>query len=86
MLGTVRNFDKNDNKPAAPFNAWKAVAVFSGASLQLLVTMAVFGFLGHLLADQWGRPWLTAMGVVFGLVVGISGLSFLIKQFLGGKL
>nr|WP_181362919.1 hypothetical protein [Sulfoacidibacillus thermotolerans] len=51
----------------------------------MLVTMTVFGFLGHLLADRWGRPWLTAIGVLFGLIVGISGLSFLIKQLLGGK-
>lgn len=85
MLGAVRDFDKNDKKPTAPFNTWKAVAIFSGASLQVLVTMTVFGFLGHLLADRWGRPWLTAIGVLFGLIVGISGLSFLIKQLLGGK-
>ncbi|MCY0892278.1 MAG: AtpZ/AtpI family protein [Acidibacillus sp.] len=81
----MRNFDKDDKKPTAPFNTWKAVAVFSGASLQLLVTMIVFGFLGHLLAERTGLSWLTAIGVLFGMIVGISGLSFLIKQFLGGK-
>lgn len=59
--------------------------MYSGATFQLATSIVVFGFLGHLLARKWNMPWLTAGGVVLGVVVGATGLAFLAKQILGEK-
>ncbi|WP_423742968.1 AtpZ/AtpI family protein [Ferroacidibacillus organovorans] len=76
---------KDDRGSGQKNKEWKAFAVFSGASLQLLVSMIVFGFLGHALSQRWNVAWPTLVGVLFGLFAGVYGLSFLIKRFLGEK-
>jgi hypothetical protein len=64
---------------------WKTFAVYSGATLQLAVSVIVFGYLGHRLAVQTHHEWMIALGVVLGVVVGASGLAFLIKNILGDR-
>jgi len=71
--------------PGPPFREWKAFAVFSGLGIQLVVNMLVFGYLGHLFAVRWNRPWVTAIGVLLGLGVGVYGVAYLIKRMLGDK-
>jgi hypothetical protein len=77
------NDGKQRQKQASP---WKTFAFFSGATLQLAVCVVVFGYLGQRLAVHWHHPWITAVGVLFGVLVGASGLTFLAKQVLGDKL
>lgn len=64
---------------------WKTFAVYSGAMFQFAVCMAVFGYLGHRISVRVHNIWPTIAGVVFGVVVGSSGLVFLAKQILGDK-
>ncbi|GGJ10927.1 hypothetical protein GCM10010885_20190 [Alicyclobacillus cellulosilyticus] len=73
------------SKPLQKLSPWKTFAVFSGATLQLGACTVVFGYLGHLLALRWHAVWLTAAGTLAGVVVGASGLAFLVKQWLGDK-
>ncbi len=81
----VKTITDHRKTPGSSFREWKAVAVFSGLGLQLLVNMLVFGYIGHLLAASWHRSWMTAIGVLVGLGVGIYGVSYLIKRMLGDK-
>jgi hypothetical protein len=64
---------------------WKTFAVCSGASLQLAVSVVVFGFLGYRLGLKTHHVWFTVGGVIVGVIVGASGLAFLAKQILGDK-
>lgn len=75
----------HDGKPSGSYSMWKTFAFFSGALLQLVACMVVFAYMGRLLGARWERPWLTAVGVLVGLLVGISNLTFLIKRILGEK-
>jgi hypothetical protein len=80
----VCTFADGGKDPNSRF-AWKAITVFSGASLQLALCMIAFGLLGRFLAGRLLAPWLTPVGVLFGMFVGLYGLFALIRQFLGGK-
>ncbi|WP_233095932.1 hypothetical protein [Alicyclobacillus sp. SO9] len=64
---------------------WKTFAVYSGAMFQFAACMVVFGYLGHLMSNHVHHMWPTIVGVVFGVVVGSTGLAFLAKQILGDK-
>ncbi len=64
---------------------WKAFALYSGAVFQLASCIVVFSFLGYRLAVHTHHNWITIAGVIFGVVVGASGLVFLAKQILGDK-
>ncbi|MDP9727765.1 hypothetical protein ACOJUR_00340 [Alicyclobacillus tolerans] len=64
---------------------WKTFAVYSGATMQLAVSVIVFGYLGHRLAVEIHQMWLTFGGVLLGVAVGVSGLAFLIKKLLGDE-
>lgn len=64
---------------------WKTFAIYSGATLQLAVSVVVFGFLGYHFGQQTHHVWLTIIGVIVGVIVGGSGLAFLAKQLLGDK-
>lgn len=64
---------------------WKTFAVYSGAMFQLAICMAVFGYLGHRISLRIQHIWPTIAGVIFGIVVGGTGLAFLAKQILGDK-
>lgn len=75
----------HDGKPSGSYSLWKTFAFFSGALLQLVACMVVFAYTGHLLGVRWEKPWLTAAGVLVGLLVGVSNLTFLIKRILGDK-
>jgi purine-cytosine permease-like protein len=72
-------------KPSTSQNPWKTFAVFSGATLQLAVSVVVFGYLGVHFGQQTHHAWLSVVGVILGVVVGGSGLAFLAKQILGDK-
>lgn len=72
-------------KPQKEANPWKTFAVFSGATLQLAVSVVVFGYLGARLGAETHHVWLTIVGVIVGVVVGASGLAFLAKQILGDR-
>jgi len=74
-----------NNQQRRDASMWKTFAVYSGATLQLGASIVVFGYFGHILAQNWHRPWLTAIGVVLGVVVGATGLAWLAKQILGDK-
>ncbi|WAH36869.1 hypothetical protein [Alicyclobacillus dauci] len=73
------------SKSPSSQNPWKTFAVFSGATMQLAVSVVVFGFLGYHFAAKTHHVWLTILGVIVGVVVGASGLAFLAKQILGDK-
>lgn len=75
---------KSDKSPTGQ-NPWKTFAVFSGATLQLAVSVCVFGFLGYHFGEQTHHVWLTVLGVIVGVVVGGTGLAFLAKQILGDR-
>ena len=77
--------DKNGKRPKTEPSLWKTFAVYSGATLQLAVSIVVFGYLGYRLAVHTHHAWLTVVGVIFGVIVGASGLAFLAKQILGDK-
>lgn len=64
---------------------WRTFAVFSGASLQVAVSIIVFGYLGYRMGLRWHIPWLTALGVFAGFVIGATGLGFIIKRLLGER-
>jgi hypothetical protein len=64
-------------------SVWKTFAVFSGAGLQLGVSIVVFAYLGRLAGLHYHKPWLIAVGTLVGIVVGVSGLAVLVKQMLG---
>lgn len=81
---TDEQHPKSDKSKSEP-NQWKTFAVYSGATLQLAVSICVFGFLGYHFAQQTQHAWLTILGVIVGVVVGGSGLAFLAKQILGDK-
>ena len=84
-VGVVKTIADHRKSPGSSLREWKAFAVFSGLGLQLLVNMLVFGYLGHLLAVRWHHAWITALGVLAGLGVGVYGVSYLIKRMLGDK-
>lgn len=60
-------------------------AVLLGLAMQLATCTIVFGVIGHLLAQQWNHPYITAIGIFVGLGVGLSGFAFLAKHLLGEK-
>lgn len=64
---------------------WKIFAIYSGALFQFAACMVVFGYLGHRMSLHIQRLWPTVAGVIFGVIVGASGLAFLAKQILGDK-
>lgn len=64
---------------------WKTFAVYSGAMFQFGACMVIFGYLGHRLSSRIHHTWPTIAGVVFGVIVGSSGIAFLAKQILGDK-
>lgn len=64
---------------------WKTFAVYSGAMFQFAACMIVFGYIGHRVSLRIHQLWPTIVGVAFGVIVGASGLAFLVKQILGDK-
>jgi hypothetical protein len=64
---------------------WKAFALYSGAVFQLASCIVVFSFLGYRLAIRTHHSWFTVAGVIFGVIVGASGLVVLAKHMLGEK-
>jgi hypothetical protein len=81
----VEKFENNERKPTVQPSMWKTFAFYSGATLQLVVSMLVFGFFGRQLSKMWHSIWPTVIGVAVGVVVGTSGLVLLAKRILGGK-
>jgi hypothetical protein len=60
----------------------KTYAVLLSLMLQLATCTVVFGYLGHLLAQKWHHPFVTLVGILVGLGVGMSGFAFLANHLL----
>lgn len=84
LVWVVSTFAK-DKRDQTDSNLWKTFAVYSGATLQLAVSIVVFTYLGHRLANQTHHSWITIVGAVVGVIVGASGLAFLAKKILGDQ-
>jgi hypothetical protein len=88
-VATVEQGDKRSGGAKKPgkdsYQVWKTFAFFSGAGLQLGVSIVVFAYLGRLAGVHWHKPWLVAVGALVGIVVGASGLAVLVKQILGDR-
>lgn len=78
------NNQRDDQQPRST-STLKTYAVLLSLMLQLATCTVVFGFIGHLLAQKWHHPYITAVGIFFGLGVGMSGFAFLAKRLLGEK-
>jgi Putative F0F1-ATPase subunit Ca2+/Mg2+ transporter len=78
--------DNNGNRKQsdAP-STLKSLAVLLSLMMQLATCTVVFGFIGHLLANKLHHPYITAVGIIVGLAVGMSGFAYLAKHFLGEK-
>jgi uncharacterized membrane-anchored protein len=83
MSGWVVSKVADNRGPQSNPKMWKTFAVYSGAMFQLAVCMVVFGYLGHRISTQIHHLWPTIVGVLFGILVGATGLAFLAKQILG---
>jgi hypothetical protein len=75
----------SDNKQTSRPSTLKTLAVLLSLMMQLATCTVVFGFLGHLLAQKWNHPYITAIGILVGLGIGLSGFAFLAKHLLGEK-
>lgn len=85
LIGWCAIIADRQKKPAPSLSEWKAFAVFSGMAFQLVANMLVFGWIGHVLAEKWHAPYLTAIGVVVGLGTGLYGMAYLVKRLMGDK-
>lgn len=77
--------NNGDNQQTSRTSTLKTYAVLLGLMMQLATCTVVFGFLGHLLAQKWNHPYVTAVGILIGLGVGLSGFAYLAKHLLGDK-
>lgn len=75
----------DNNRSNKEKSMWKTFAVYSGVSFQLAACIVVFGYLGYRLSSRTHHEWWTVCGVIVGVIVGVSGLAYLVKQILGDK-
>ncbi|WP_035485775.1 AtpZ/AtpI family protein [Alicyclobacillus contaminans] len=80
----VANNGRNQQQNSGP-STIRALVVLGSLVLQLATCTVVFGVLGYLLAGKWHYPFLTIVGILLGLIVGMSGFAYLAKHFLGEK-
>ncbi|MCL6489487.1 MAG: hypothetical protein K6T76_11225 [Alicyclobacillus mali] len=86
MVCAFADEDRNEARSArGKPSDWTLFAVYSGATLQLAGCIVGLGFLGHVVSLHVHRLWPTVAGVVLGVIAGVSGLTFLVKQVLGDR-
>lgn len=62
---------------------WLLYALYSGATLQIAVNIAVFGYLGSIAARHFHQVWWILVGVAFGVFIGGSTFVILVKRLVG---
>lgn len=86
MVCAFADEDRNEARSARKQPSdWALFAVYSGATLQLAGCIVGLGFVGHVVSLHVHRLWPTVAGVVLGVIAGVSGLTFLVKQVLGDR-
>jgi len=57
-------------------------AIYSGISLQLVITVVIGMVLGRYFDNYWGtKPWLLVTGVILGMLGGFYNVFILVKAY-----